>query len=283
LPILDGNMDVATATKQLVELGNNLNGHDNITVALVHCQVKVQEPETPLGYSQSLDKTSNGAVSSSSFAVTLSEPPTADAIEHYVPIANTQLLSPLPPPQQSRSWLLPIVLGIGLLLSAAAGLWLAYNHNWQERNPAANSDSNDTTNVARSPERVYEAQQETPLQRQAGATNSSPEPPQLNAPDFTLPQGSIVKVLNESKLPSQQRETWTQLQVCSNPEFSRTSTSSTGDRRILKPGDNAWIANTELDRRFKEFSGGNNPCSTSQALPTQTDGGNQESGGQGNR
>ena len=298
LPILDGGIDVATATKHLVELGNNLNGHDNITVALVHCQVKVQEPETPLGYSQSLDKTSHGAVSSSSSAVTLLEPPTEDAIENYVPIANTQLLSPLPPPQQSRQWLLPLVLGIGLLLSAAGGLWLAYSQNWRERNPtAAGSNGTEqiapqespvtpgssinTTNVPRSPERIYEAQQATRLKRQAESANSSTDLRQPNSPELILPPRSIVKVLSNQKPLSQQQGTaWTQLQVCSTPALTSSNRSSTGDRQLLKRGDNAWIANTELDRRFKEFSGENNPCSTSQVLPTETGGGNRESGGQ---
>ncbi|OWY67639.1 hypothetical protein B7486_30415 [cyanobacterium TDX16] len=293
LPILDGGIDVATATKHLVELGNNLNGHDNITVALVHCQVKVQEPETPLGYSQSLDKTSNGAVSSSSSAVTLSELPTEDAIENYVPIANTQLLSPLPPPQQSRQWLLPLLLGIGLLLSAAGGLWLAYSQNWRERNPtAAGSNSTeqiapqespvtpngiDTTNVPRSPERIYEAQQTATLKRQEESANSSTDSRQLTSTDFILLPRSIVKVLSNQKPLSQQQGSLTQLQVCSTPTSTSSNPSSNSDRQLLKPGDNAWIASTELDRRFKEFSGTDNPCSIFQSLPTEIGGGNRES------
>jgi len=302
LPILDGSVDVATATQHLVELGNNLNGHDNITVALVHCQVKVQEPETPIGYGQPLDKTSNGALGSSSTAA-ISAPQTddlTDNIDNYVPIANTQLLSPLPSPQKSRQGLLPILLGIGLLLSAAGGLWLAYSQNWRERNPAtadgnsteqitpqepsvASSSNPSTTSVSRSLGRMYEAQQETTLKRQEESTSSSTDLPQLNSANFTLPQGSRVRVLSESKPPSQQG-TWTQLQVCSNPALSASSNpSSNSDRGLLKPGDNAWIATIELDRGFKPISDGDSPCFTSKSLPAGAGNRNRELGGQGDK
>lgn len=40
LPILDGKQDIASAVKDLIGIANRDNGHDNVTVALVHCQVK---------------------------------------------------------------------------------------------------------------------------------------------------------------------------------------------------------------------------------------------------
>lgn len=43
LPILDGQLDVASATSKLVELANTLNGHDNVTIGLIHYQVKVND------------------------------------------------------------------------------------------------------------------------------------------------------------------------------------------------------------------------------------------------
>jgi protein phosphatase len=150
LPILDGSIDVATATQHLVELGNNLNGHDNITVALVHCQVNVQEPQAPLNYSRSLppiEKTSNGAVNSNSssgeaIALAPDADDLVDDLGNYEPIANTQLLPPLPSPQKPRQWLLPTLLGIGLVLSAGGGLWLALS----KRQPQ--SVNNNTEQIA---------------------------------------------------------------------------------------------------------------------------------------
>ena len=39
LPILDGTADIGAIATQLVKLANTLNGHDNVTVGLIHCHV----------------------------------------------------------------------------------------------------------------------------------------------------------------------------------------------------------------------------------------------------
>ena len=38
LPLLKGEIDLAEATKNMISAANRLNGHDNVTVALLHCQ-----------------------------------------------------------------------------------------------------------------------------------------------------------------------------------------------------------------------------------------------------
>ncbi|MEG4496416.1 protein phosphatase 2C domain-containing protein [Microcoleus sp. F10-C6] len=43
LPILDGTVDVAKARDRLIEIANTRNGHDNVTVALIHCQAHLRE------------------------------------------------------------------------------------------------------------------------------------------------------------------------------------------------------------------------------------------------
>jgi protein phosphatase len=42
LPILEGKIDLMAASNRLINTANNLNGHDNVTVALLHC--RVQQP-----------------------------------------------------------------------------------------------------------------------------------------------------------------------------------------------------------------------------------------------
>ena len=42
LPVLEGEKDLATAVRDLISLANEKNGHDNVTVALVHGRVKSQ-------------------------------------------------------------------------------------------------------------------------------------------------------------------------------------------------------------------------------------------------
>lgn len=55
-PILDGKLEVANAARKLIEVANTRNGHDNVTVGVIHCQV------------------SDRAKNSRSIAATLSQP-----------------------------------------------------------------------------------------------------------------------------------------------------------------------------------------------------------------
>jgi protein phosphatase len=48
LPILDGKTDAKSVIAKLVEIANEQNGHDNVTIALTHYQLKYFEPETPI-------------------------------------------------------------------------------------------------------------------------------------------------------------------------------------------------------------------------------------------
>ncbi|MBD2164031.1 protein phosphatase 2C domain-containing protein [Calothrix membranacea FACHB-236] len=48
LPILTGQTDVVEVAEKLVEIANTKNGHDNVTIALVHYQVKYVEPQSSL-------------------------------------------------------------------------------------------------------------------------------------------------------------------------------------------------------------------------------------------
>ncbi|BDI16367.1 hypothetical protein ANSO36C_21690 [Nostoc cf. commune SO-36] len=45
LPILRGEANIATVADRLIEIANTKNGHDNVTIALVHYQVQYWEPE----------------------------------------------------------------------------------------------------------------------------------------------------------------------------------------------------------------------------------------------
>jgi protein phosphatase len=40
LPVLEGKIDITTASQRMINMANTQNGHDNSTIALVHCQVK---------------------------------------------------------------------------------------------------------------------------------------------------------------------------------------------------------------------------------------------------
>ena len=48
LPVLRGESNLQTTASRLVEIANTKNGHDNVTIALLHYQVQYQEPSTVL-------------------------------------------------------------------------------------------------------------------------------------------------------------------------------------------------------------------------------------------
>ncbi|AFZ56992.1 protein phosphatase 2C domain-containing protein [Anabaena cylindrica FACHB-243] len=48
LPIISGDTNIENAAQRLIEIANTKNGHDNVTIALVHSQVKYSEPEVAL-------------------------------------------------------------------------------------------------------------------------------------------------------------------------------------------------------------------------------------------
>jgi len=45
LPLLTDQVEINDIANKLVEIANNQNGHDNVTIALLHCRVKYSEPE----------------------------------------------------------------------------------------------------------------------------------------------------------------------------------------------------------------------------------------------
>ncbi|MDP5015856.1 MAG: protein phosphatase 2C domain-containing protein, partial [Dolichospermum sp.] len=45
LPILSGKTSIENVAQRLIEIANTKNGHDNVTIALVHYQVKYSEPD----------------------------------------------------------------------------------------------------------------------------------------------------------------------------------------------------------------------------------------------
>ncbi|MBD2362919.1 protein phosphatase 2C domain-containing protein [Anabaena minutissima FACHB-250] len=48
LPILNGGKSLVDVADRLIEIANTKNGHDNVTIALVHYQVKYSEPEATI-------------------------------------------------------------------------------------------------------------------------------------------------------------------------------------------------------------------------------------------
>jgi protein phosphatase len=116
LPILDKNLDIATATEKLVEIANNQNGHDNVTIALVYCQVKYSEPQSVIKPA-SVDLSTIGVNSR----------PTVLPLERERN-QNTEVVTAEHPPSFNIS---PHLIVLPILVSVAALLGLlAWQQNW---------------------------------------------------------------------------------------------------------------------------------------------------------
>ena len=127
LPVLEGKKDLVTAVRDLISLANEKNGHDNVTVALVHGRVKSQ-PNSEITVSWSDVKSSIKEVSSKIEGdysdSTWSDTSDASARERTPTTNNTEITEqligePLPTKKRPR-WIVPLI--VLLAISTIAGI-----------------------------------------------------------------------------------------------------------------------------------------------------------------
>lgn len=274
LPILDGKLDLATATKQLVEIGNTHNGHDNITVALVHCQVSMSESETPLSYGLPIQTD----ISSPTTIL-----PSQKQFSERDDLEDTQLL---PSRQKSRraNMLLGISL-IGLLISIGGGLllayldergqlpdWLSLNFGSMDKQRSQYTPTTPTIVQARS---MFVTKSKTVLNRTAkqedlAIASSNPQP--FSSIKGILPAGSVVQVVGQKQFLEQGM--WLNLKVvdiCSSSNSGLTNTilpandsapktptqpankansSHASGARLLQQGEFGWIQAANIEQQL---------------------------------
>ncbi|MFM2062648.1 MAG: hypothetical protein RLZZ507_2318 [Cyanobacteriota bacterium] len=115
LPVLTGETNIETAVSRLIEIANTKNGHDNVTIALVHDQVKYCEPDIIL-------KAEIPAISASKTVNLTPERTNGTALG-----TSHQQTQVIPENKSARTSRLPLQLLIllGLLLGAGSlGLWI---------------------------------------------------------------------------------------------------------------------------------------------------------------
>ncbi|BAY63187.1 protein-serine/threonine phosphatase [Calothrix brevissima NIES-22] len=112
LPILKAEADIASVAEKLVEIANTKNGHDNVTIALVHYQAKYTEPELSV----------TAIIPESSFISNSTEPypTTAQPILVSNPNAKTKVI-PDEYKQRSGFAQLPLQLIVPLILVTIVG------------------------------------------------------------------------------------------------------------------------------------------------------------------
>jgi protein phosphatase len=115
LPVLEGKVDLTTACQRMINMANTRNGHDNSTVALVHCQVKQPVEAGQSTVLQDLPDSATAFTQPSTLL--LSSPESASgSLERQRNFADTPIGEANP---RSKK---PLIFGaIGLILLAAIG------------------------------------------------------------------------------------------------------------------------------------------------------------------
>ncbi|MBD2609139.1 protein phosphatase 2C domain-containing protein [Scytonema hofmannii FACHB-248] len=257
LPILTGETDVVKVANRLIEIANTKNGHDNVTIALVHCQVKYSEPKSKLTAvipEPSLIKTSDYA------------PTVIQSAASSTPNQKTQVI---PETKPARRLKVPLQLGIILLLVTGAGLFSYWvTEWWRSQSITANFRTLPTqvqpTNpsVTTPPEKQLslsdlDVGSEITSDREITLSKKSKN---KSAPNLavTAPAGSILQVI-EKPIP-QEEDSLVHLRVCSvgnkaqpnnNTEqtikkSSNTKSTTTASKLLVKKGENVWIQFSQL-------------------------------------
>ncbi|WP_414618839.1 protein phosphatase 2C domain-containing protein [Calothrix sp. CCY 0018] len=254
LPLLDGQGDVVSVTKQLLEIANNQNGHDNVTIGTVHCQTKYSEPKLAL-------EAKLADVSAISVADSSHLPP----VTKNLPSQKTQVI---PEKVTRKGMKLPLMLGIIALLTIVGG---SIGYLWRQGLLSRNSEPAEElgqpeVTTSSSPKETSEDNAKRLAQIDKGWLISAKEklnlskgtlPPASDVPDQPLPifapPASVLQVVQKQQSSSSQ-DYWLQIKVCSvgdaegaiNSPNSSAPTATTGSKTLLKPGEQVWLKSSQL-------------------------------------
>ncbi|WP_421658823.1 PP2C family protein-serine/threonine phosphatase [Leptothermofonsia sp. ETS-13] len=224
LPILEGVVDVATASQRLVAIANQENGHDNVTVGLVYCRMNPvsQSLLAPLDPALAVPPPNPGGLVSagSDLEASFSSPPTL----------RTRAI-------RCRSNPRPFLLGVvGILaVGGLAAFWAFPGLRSQFSPPIAVSSSPSEPVVSPLPPTPPPPPSPPPpltvgsliqINRLIPSGNQSvpiallPQPPKAGvtqgiATSGTVPIGSVLQISSRQSIPNQGN--WLKLKVCSVP------------------------------------------------------------------
>ncbi|MBW4634035.1 MAG: protein phosphatase 2C domain-containing protein [Iphinoe sp. HA4291-MV1] len=242
LPILTENIDIATVTDNLVKIANEQNGHDNVTIALVHCQVQVKysEPEPTLKPALADLSTLPAAADSSIRTAQI-----ASAVNQN---QKTQVIQTSKSSKGIKVPLQLIVLSLVILGGGLLGyLWqlgrLPIPKIWKSRPVASPTNTPIISNSQGS------SGSSNVSAKEVIQTNSEIEFMTTTTPrsrSILAPRDSVLQILKTQKI---EKDTWTYLRVCSIIEEASSSnsqsTSSTA-KKLLSPGDEVRILSSKL-------------------------------------
>jgi protein phosphatase len=278
LPLLNNKGDVVSVTKQLLEIANNQNGHDNVTIATIYCQAEYSEPK--LALEANLADVSSISVADSSHL--------APAIQN-IPSQKTQVI---PEKVTRKGMKLPLMLGIIGLLTIVGG---SIGYLWRQGLlPIYGKSDEEARRVRRaqnSPEPTFEANAQRPAKIDRGwlintktkinLSKSTSPPVSEDIPAQALPifapPASLLQVVQKQKISSSQ-DYWLQIKVCSvgdgegsiNSSNSSATTATTSSKTLLKPGEQVWLKSSQLTPSNVSISNPTAPpeqCSVADSSP----------------
>jgi serine/threonine protein phosphatase PrpC len=250
LPVLEGKRDLATTAKQLIRLGNTLNGHDNVTVGLLYCQAKLPQSTEQMQISVAAPVPSNATI--------IQPAPSPSQAKTQQPPIRTRRRS------SSRSWVLwaiPLflVLGVGgaAALIFSGKLQLPWVDPLATNSPTPLGATSSNSSDSLLPGSWIETTSEIKLK---------PNPPQNSNNTLSVSKDSVLRVLGD------EQNNQLQLEVCSTPrkiENSQSNNSLPGVNIKIQivPSSNSqlssdrprigWIKKADLEGKFKIFTPAN--------------------------
>lgn len=242
LPILTSKIDIKNVTDRLVEIANHQNGHDNVTIALVHCQVKFSEPKSAI----KLNLAEISAIPVASASTYRTAQPT---LPLNTQTQKTQVVSTGKSPKGFKLPLQLIVIPLLLLGSVAVGyLWRT---GWLMLPPitTGSSPTADPTDVVPSTQ---------PSIASSGSPSAKTGTFFITNNDITfrsttsslnpaiVPVGSVLQIIDppESQAVREPSNQWVYLRVCSiGQRVSQLDSQSVpvNDKLVPKPGDKVRI------------------------------------------
>jgi protein phosphatase len=238
LPVLEGSLDVALASQRLVAIANSRNGHDNVTVGLIHCKTSTAGG-TP------------AAVSTAWVTQAIAPPPPKQLVPSDPPAPAIAVATKvLPPPPKARSPLLILlgiiglwVLGGGLAYSAFPGVRRWVNPMLSIR-AVPSSEPEDVPSLSPLPVIPPKLAVDTLIQVNREALDSAgkftvslvsqPESADASGTPGILPVGTVLQISSRQEIPNQ--GAWLKIKVCSVPDPSRAAPL------VPPPGTVGWVS-----------------------------------------
>jgi protein phosphatase len=252
LPILTLDADISSVADKLVEIANTQNGHDNVTVAIIHCQIKYAEPEAiPTLDIADLSASSQESGNYVNSAVSMNPTPNQ----------RTQVIPDTAPAKPVK---IPLHL-VALLFLVGVGSALGYI---LRQNYLPSSPNNPPTTTIVSPA-VKATEAVTPISKglQINTISNiefSKSPTSLNN-EGTIPPGTILLVLNKLSPGTTKASNLLHMRVCSTPKTSTEAPAVSQQLTSLRSGNEIWIQESQLTSTNVSTSrplGQTNSCSS---------------------